>query len=61
MIYQEILQEGRQEGKQTGITKDKLVGEQSLVLRQLTRRIGDASLDLSADSIPIPGSTRSPG
>jgi predicted transposase YdaD len=35
--YQEIRQEGRQEGEQTGVFK----GEQSLILRQLTRRIGE--------------------
>jgi predicted transposase YdaD len=37
--YQEIRQEGRQEGEQTGVFK----GEQSLILRQLTRRIGEVS------------------
>ncbi|MBW4553998.1 MAG: Rpn family recombination-promoting nuclease/putative transposase [Aphanocapsa sp. GSE-SYN-MK-11-07L] len=38
--YQEIRQESLQEGEQTGIVKGKLEGEQALVLRQLTRRIG---------------------
>lgn len=41
-IRQESLQEGRQEGEQTGILK----GEQSLILRLLTRRIGDISSEL---------------
>ncbi|MGR3277220.1 Rpn family recombination-promoting nuclease/putative transposase [Acaryochloris marina NIES-2412] len=48
VIYQEwkeeFLQEGRQEGEQTGILK----GEQSLILRQLTRRIGDVSPEVRA-------------
>lgn len=38
-IRQESLQEGREEGEQSGIFK----GEQSLVLRLLTRRMGDIS------------------
>jgi len=50
VIYQEwkeeFLQEGREEGEQTGITKGKLEEAQSLILRQLTRRIGDVSSDL---------------
>jgi predicted transposase YdaD len=37
--YQEIRQEGRQEGEQTGVLK----GEQSLILRLLTRRISEIS------------------
>ncbi|KAI9129340.1 DUF4351 domain-containing protein [Acaryochloris sp. CCMEE 5410] len=43
-IRQESLQEGREEGEQTGILK----GEQSIVLRLLTRRIGDVSPDLQS-------------
>jgi predicted transposase YdaD len=39
--YQEIRQEGRQEGEQTGVLK----GEQSLILRLLTRRIGEVSAE----------------
>jgi predicted transposase/invertase (TIGR01784 family) len=41
-VYQEALQEGRQEGEQTGLLK----GEQLIVLRQLTRRIGDVDPEL---------------
>ncbi len=41
-VYQEALQEGRQEGEQSGLLK----GEQLIVLRQLTRRIGDVSPEL---------------
>jgi predicted transposase YdaD len=37
--YREIRQEGRQEGEQTGVLK----GEQSLILRLLTRRIGEVA------------------
>jgi predicted transposase/invertase (TIGR01784 family) len=46
VIYQEwkeeFLKEGRQEGEQTGILK----GEQALILRQLTRRIGDVAPEM---------------
>jgi predicted transposase YdaD len=38
--YQEIRQEGRQEGEQTGVLR-----EQSLILRLLTRRIGEVSAE----------------
>jgi predicted transposase YdaD len=40
--YQEILQEGWQSAKQEG----RQEGEQSLILRLLTRRIGDISPDV---------------
>ncbi|KAI9129828.1 Rpn family recombination-promoting nuclease/putative transposase [Acaryochloris sp. CCMEE 5410] len=46
VIYQEWKEEFLQEGEQTGILKGKLEGEQSLILRQLTRRIGDVSPEL---------------
>jgi Domain of unknown function (DUF4351) len=39
---------GRQEGKLEGRQEGKLEGERSLILRLLTRRIGDVSLDLQA-------------
>jgi predicted transposase YdaD len=42
--YQEIRQEGRQEGEQTGVLK----GEQALILRQLTRRIGEVAPEIRA-------------
>ena len=38
VIYQEILEEGRQEGRQEG--------ERSLILRLLTRRVGELSEEL---------------
>ncbi len=47
-VYQDALQEGRQEGEQAGLLKGKLEGEQSLILRLLTRRIGDVSSELQS-------------
>ncbi|NJM77826.1 MAG: Rpn family recombination-promoting nuclease/putative transposase [Acaryochloridaceae cyanobacterium RU_4_10] len=41
-VYQEALHEGRQEGEQAGILK----GEQTLILRQLTRRIAKVAPEL---------------
>ncbi len=40
-VYQEALQEGRQEGEQAG--------EARLILRQLSRCIGEVSSDLKAE------------
>jgi predicted transposase YdaD len=42
VIYQDILAEGRQEGEQRG----RQEGERSLVLRQLTRRVGELPQDV---------------
>ena len=39
VIYQEILAEGEQRGEQRG----RQEGERSLILRQLTRRVGELS------------------
>ncbi|MGR3278156.1 Rpn family recombination-promoting nuclease/putative transposase [Acaryochloris marina NIES-2412] len=47
-VYQEALDEGRQEGEQSGILKGKLEGEQSLILRLLTRCVGDVSPKLQS-------------
>ena len=41
VIYQEILSEGLQEGEQRGEKRGREEGERSLVLRQLTRRVGE--------------------
>ncbi len=41
VIYQDILEEGRQEGRQEGSEREK-----SLVLRQLTRRVGEIPAEL---------------
>lgn len=47
-VYQEALQEGREEGMAMGEQRGKLEGEQSVILRQLTRRIGNVPLDQQA-------------
>ncbi|NJM66888.1 MAG: DUF4351 domain-containing protein [Acaryochloris sp. RU_4_1] len=43
-IRQESLQEGRQEGEQTGALREA----QALILRQITRRIGDVTPDIQS-------------
>ncbi len=52
VIYQEILQEGEQKGErlgeERGILKGKLEGEQTVILRLLTRRIGEISPELQS-------------
>jgi predicted transposase YdaD len=47
--YQEIRQEGRQEGEQTGVLR-----EQSLILRLLTRRIGEVSAERQSQIQALP-------
>jgi predicted transposase YdaD len=42
--YQEIRQEGRQEGEQSGALKEG----QSLILRLLTRRIGEVAPEMQS-------------
>jgi predicted transposase YdaD len=44
VIYQEILQEGEQKGEERGILK----GEQAVILRQLSRRIGEVPPELQS-------------
>ena len=44
VTYQEILQEGERRGR----TEGRLKGEQSVILRQPTRRIGNVPLDQQA-------------
>jgi predicted transposase YdaD len=46
--YQEIRQEGRLEALQEGEQRGKLEGEQSVILRQLARRIGNVTPDQQA-------------
>jgi predicted transposase YdaD len=41
VIYQEILSEGLQEGEQRGEQRGREMEGRSLVLRQLTRRVGE--------------------
>ena len=50
VIYQEILHEGEQVGEQRGVLK----GEQSLILRLLTRRIGDLTPELRSQVQALP-------
>jgi predicted transposase/invertase (TIGR01784 family) len=51
-VYQEALEEGREEGiaegEQRGEQRGRLEGEQSVILRQLARRIGDVTVDQQA-------------
>jgi predicted transposase YdaD len=42
-VYQEASAEGRAEGRQEGEQAGILKGEQALILRQLTRRIGSVA------------------
>jgi hypothetical protein len=46
--YLEWEQQTEQRGEQAGILKGKLEGEQALILRQLTRRIGSLAPDLQS-------------
>jgi predicted transposase/invertase (TIGR01784 family) len=48
VIYQEILQEGEQKGERLGEERGILKGEQTVILRQLARRIGDVSPELQS-------------
>jgi predicted transposase/invertase (TIGR01784 family) len=47
-VYQEALEEGREEGIAMGEQRGKLEGEQSVILRQLARRIGNVTPDQQA-------------
>jgi predicted transposase YdaD len=48
VIYQEIQQEGEERGILKGKLEGKLEGEQTVILRQLARRIGDVSPELQS-------------
>jgi predicted transposase/invertase (TIGR01784 family) len=48
VIYQEILQEGEQKGERSGEERGILKGEQTVILRQLARRIGEVSPELQS-------------
>jgi predicted transposase/invertase (TIGR01784 family) len=48
VIYQEILQEGEQKGERLGEERGILKGEQTVILRQLARRIGEISPELQS-------------
>jgi predicted transposase YdaD len=48
VIYQEILQEGEQKGERLGEERGILKGEQTVILRQLARRIGEVSPEIAS-------------
>lgn len=45
-VYREIKEEGIQEGEQRGEQRGREEGEKSLILRQLTRRVGELPQDV---------------
>ena len=45
-VYREIKQEGREEGRSEGRSQGRLEGERSLILRLLTRRVGELPQDV---------------
>ncbi|MFM7527901.1 MAG: DUF4351 domain-containing protein [Nodosilinea sp.] len=45
--YQEILQEGERRGEQRGEQRSEQRGRQSLILKQLTRLVGELPPDLT--------------
>ena len=49
-VYREIKEEGIQEGEQRGRSE----GEKSLILRQLTRRVGELPQDLRQQIETLP-------
>ena len=51
-VYQEALQEGRQEGEQTGAAREA----RSLILRQLSRRVGTlpANVEAQVQALALP-------
>jgi predicted transposase/invertase (TIGR01784 family) len=56
VIYQEWIEEGRAEGRAEGREEGRLDGERSLVLRQLTRRIGNVTpaLTVKVQTLSLP-------
>jgi predicted transposase/invertase (TIGR01784 family) len=56
VIYQEILQEGEQVGEQRGRTEGRTEEARSLVLRQLSRRVGTlpASAEAQVQALELP-------
>ncbi|MGA7935995.1 MAG: DUF4351 domain-containing protein [Kovacikia sp.] len=55
VIYQDILQQGLQQGRQEGLQQGRQEGEGALVLRLLQRRIGpiDQNLESRIRSLPV--------
>jgi predicted transposase YdaD len=54
--YQEIRQEGRQEDEQRGEQRGRTEGEKSLILRQLSRRVGTlpATVEAQVQALALP-------
>lgn len=46
-MYQSILREGRAEGLEQGLIQGRTVGERALVLKQLTRKLGSLSPEVT--------------
>ncbi len=46
-MYQSILREGRAEGLEQGLIQGRTVGERALVLKQLTRKLGSLSSEVT--------------
>jgi predicted transposase/invertase (TIGR01784 family) len=55
-VYQEALEEGREEGIAEGEQRGRTEGERSLVLRQLTRRVGTlpATVEAQVQALALP-------
>lgn len=55
-VYEKWRQETLQEGRQEGELKERQEGERSLVLRQLSRRIGSLSPEVlsSVEALSLP-------
>ncbi len=47
-MYQSILREGRAEGLEQGLIQGRTAGEKALVLKQLTRKLGNLSPEVTA-------------
>ncbi|MBA2747244.1 MAG: Rpn family recombination-promoting nuclease/putative transposase [Tatlockia sp.] len=47
-MYQSILREGRAEGLEQGLIQGRTAGEKALVLKQLTRKLGSLSPEVTA-------------
>ena len=53
-VYREIKEEGIQEGEQRGEQRGREEGEKSLILRQLTRRVGELPKDIRQQIETLP-------
>ncbi len=53
-VYREIKEEGIQEGEQRGEQRGREEGEKSLILRLLTRRVGELPQDIRQQIETLP-------